>query len=141
MESLGISPTRESIAPVRCFDVPKNLAMPRKFNALVRHRKFQVFFSSSGSLAMLTAILCASSRGKAQPSVPSLLRGLFCFVTNIAEFWRAFDEPALSSCSFCASCSLIAKAIDFSARHLGCFAFGTLAELPGGGLVSETALD
>ena len=35
MESAGISPTRESIAPVRCFDVPKNLAMPRKFNALV----------------------------------------------------------------------------------------------------------
>ena len=35
MESLGISPTRESLAPVRCFDVPKNLAMPRKFNALV----------------------------------------------------------------------------------------------------------
>jgi len=35
MESLGIGPTRESIAPVRCFDVPKNLSMPRKFNALV----------------------------------------------------------------------------------------------------------
>jgi hypothetical protein len=46
--------------------------------------------------------------------------------TNIAKFSRAFDEPALSLCSFFASCSLIAKAVDFSARHLGCFAFGTL---------------
>jgi hypothetical protein len=64
----------------------------------------------------------------------------FCFVTNIAKFSRAFDELALSSRSFFASCSLIAKAVDFSARHLGCFAFGTLVELTGG-LVSETALD
>jgi len=53
--------------------------------------------------------------------------------TNIEKFSRAFDEPALSSCSFFASCSLIAKAVDFSARHLGCFAFGILAELTGGG--------
>jgi hypothetical protein len=65
----------------------------------------------------------------------------FCFVTNIAKFSRAFDELALPSCSFFASCSLIAKAVDFSARHLGCFAFGTLAGLTGGPLVSETALD
>jgi hypothetical protein len=65
----------------------------------------------------------------------------FRFVTNIAKFSRAFDELALSSCSFFASCSLITKAVDFSARHLGCLAFGTLAELAGGGLVSETALD
>jgi hypothetical protein len=65
----------------------------------------------------------------------------FCFVTNIAKFSRAFDEPALSSRSFFASYSLIAKAVDFSARHLGCFAFGTLAELADGGSVSETALD
>ncbi|MGA8699242.1 MAG: hypothetical protein WB689_36525 [Xanthobacteraceae bacterium] len=65
----------------------------------------------------------------------------FCFVTNIAKFSRAFDELALSSCSFFAGCSLIAKGVDFSARHLGCFAFGTLAELTGGGSVSETALD
>jgi hypothetical protein len=64
----------------------------------------------------------------------------FCFVTNIAKFSRPFDELALSSCSFFASCSLIAKAVDFSARHLGCFVFGTLAELTGGGSVSETAL-
>jgi hypothetical protein len=56
--------------------------------------------------------------------------------TNIAKFSRAFDEPALSSCSFFASCSLITKAVDFSARHLGCFAFGILAELTGGGSVS-----
>jgi len=61
------------------------------------------------------------------PSHPSLQRGLF--VTNIAKFSRAFDELALSSCSFFASCSLIAKAVDFSARHLGCFAFGALAKL------------
>jgi hypothetical protein len=47
--------------------------------------------------------------------------------TNIAKFSRAFDEPALSSCSFFASCSLIAKAVDFLARHLGCFAFGILS--------------
>jgi hypothetical protein len=65
----------------------------------------------------------------------------FCFVTNIAKFSRAFDELALSSCSFFAGCGLIAKAVDFSARHLGCFAFGTLAELVGGGSVSETAPD
>jgi hypothetical protein len=52
--------------------------------------------------------------------------------TNIAKFSRAY-EPALSSCSFFASCSLIAKAVDFSARNLGCFAFGILAELTGGG--------
>ena len=81
------------------------------------------------------------------PSQPSLQRGLlrvgfsFCFATNITKFSRAFDELALSSCSFFASCSLIAKAVDFSARHLGCFAFGTLAEPPAGGSVSETALD
>jgi hypothetical protein len=56
--------------------------------------------------------------------------------TNIAKFSRAFDEPALSSRSFFASCSLITKAVDFSARHLGCFAFGTLAELTGEGSVS-----
>jgi hypothetical protein len=37
----------------------------------------------------------------------------------IAKFSRAFDEPALSSCSFFASCSLIAKAVDFSARQVG----------------------
>jgi len=65
----------------------------------------------------------------------------FVFVTNIAKFSRAFDELALSSCSFFASCSLIAKAVDFSARHLSCLAFGTLAELAGSGSVSETALD
>jgi hypothetical protein len=50
--------------------------------------------------------------------------------TNIAKFSRAFDEPALSSCSLCASCSPIAKAVDFSARHHGCF--GILAALTGG---------
>jgi hypothetical protein len=55
---------------------------------------------------------------------------------NIAKFSRAFDEPALSSCSFFASCSLIAKAVDFLARHLGCFAFGIPAELTGGGAAS-----
>src|SRR6516225_8859994 len=59
----------------------------------------------------------------------------FCFY-EYEKFSRAFDEPALSSCSFFASCSLIAKAVDFSARHLGCFAFGILAELTGGGSVS-----
>ncbi len=58
-----------------------------------------------------------------------------------SQFSQAFDELALSSCSFFASCSLIAKAVDFSVRHLGCFAFGTLAELAGSGSVSETALD
>jgi hypothetical protein len=52
--------------------------------------------------------------------------------TNIAKFSRAFDEPALSSCSLFASCSPIAKAVDFSARHHGCFAFGILAALTGG---------
>jgi len=57
--------------------------------------------------------------------------------TNIAKFSRAFDKPALSSRSFFASYSLIAKAVDFSARHLGCFAFGTLAELTGGGSISS----
>jgi hypothetical protein len=52
--------------------------------------------------------------------------------TNIAKFSRPFDEPALSSCPFFASCSPIAEAVDFSARHHGCFAFGILAELTGG---------
>ena len=31
--SIRTSPTRESLAPARWFDVPKNQAMPRKFNA------------------------------------------------------------------------------------------------------------
>jgi hypothetical protein len=62
-------------------------------------------------------------------------------VTNIAKFSRPFNEPALSSYSFFVSCSLIAKAVDCSACHLGCFAFGTLAELTDGGSVSETTLD
>ncbi len=88
---------------------------------------------------MFAAILRASSRmSKSGLRIAGLLRVLvsaFVF-TNIAKFSRAFDEPALSSCSFLASCSLIAKAVDFSARHLGCFALGTLAELSGGGSVS-----
>ena len=79
---------------------------------------------------MFTAIRRASSRvSKSGCRIAGrifLLRVLIsAFVfTNIAKFSRAFDEAALSSCSFFASCSLIAKAVDFSACHLGCFAFG-----------------
>jgi hypothetical protein len=92
---------------------------------------------------MFVAIRCASSRVRksglriaGRIFLLKVLVSAFVF-TNIAKFSRAFDEPALSSCSFFASRSLIAKAVDFSARHLGCFAFGTLAELTGGGSVSS----
>ena len=109
-------------------------------------RSWDVVYVRFGSEADMTGRICdvrftsesrhCSARWQCplcetMPSHPSLQRGLF--VTNIAKFSRAFDELALSSCSFFASCSLIAKAVDFSARHLGCFAFGTLAELTGGG--------
>ncbi len=60
---------------------------------------------------------------------------LFAF-TDIAKLSRPFDEPALSSCSFFASCSRIAKAVDFSGRHLCRFAFCTLAAPTGGGSLS-----